>query len=153
MQKNWYLVNMADTFFPNRPHLKGTVPLLIVKLHSTDCESIFISYMLSHYFVFSAGDWSSWSRIDPSGDQICPRTNVSMTNDVSEDIMTQCGKAKEKLVGLENDKDWEIAIWILAITRKYRLRRYILGVLMHTTAWNWHWGGDETLKLVLVYKA
>ena len=32
------------------------------------------------------------------------------------------------------------------ITRKYPLRGYILGVLVHTTAWDRHWGGDETLK-------
>ena len=38
-------------------------------------------------------------------------------------------------------------------TRKYPLRGYILGVLTHTTAWDRHWGGDETLKLVLVYVA
>ena len=38
-------------------------------------------------------------------------------------------------------------------TRKYPLRGYILGVLTHTTAWDRHWGGDETLKLVLVYFA
>ena len=25
MQKNWSLVNMADTFFPNHPQLKSTV--------------------------------------------------------------------------------------------------------------------------------
>ena len=25
MQKNWYLVNMADTFFSDYPQLKGTV--------------------------------------------------------------------------------------------------------------------------------
>ena len=37
------------------------------------------------------------------------------------------------------------------VTRKYPLRGYILGVLTHTTAWDRHWGGDETLKLVLVY--
>ena len=37
--------------------------------------------------------------------------------------------------------------------RKYPLRRYILGLLTHTTAWDQHWGGDETLKLVLVYIA
>ena len=37
--------------------------------------------------------------------------------------------------------------------RKYPLRGYILGVLTHTTAWDRHWGGDETLKLVLVYVA
>ena len=35
---------------------------------------------------------------------------------------------------------------ILLITRKYPLRGYILGVLTHTTAWDQHWGGDETLK-------
>ena len=40
-----------------------------------------------------------------------------------------------------------------SVTRKYPLRGYILGVLMHTTAWDRHWGGDETLKLVLVYVA
>ena len=31
-------------------------------------------------------------------------------------------------------------------TRKYPLREYILGVLTHTTAWDQHWGDDETLK-------
>ena len=30
--------------------------------------------------------------------------------------------------------------------RNYLLRRYILGALMHTTAWDQNWGGDETLK-------
>ena len=35
----------------------------------------------------------------------------------------------------------------------YLLRGYILGVLTHTTAWDRHWGGDKTLKLVLVYVA
>ena len=39
----------------------------------------------------------------------------------------------------------------LDMTRKYPLRGYILGVLTHTTAWDRHWGGDKTLKLVLVY--
>ena len=32
------------------------------------------------------------------------------------------------------------------VTRKYPLRGYILGVLTHTTAWDRHWGGDETLR-------
>ena len=32
-----------------------------------------------------------------------------------------------------------------------RSTQSILGVLTHTTAWNRHWGGNETLKLVLVY--
>ena len=32
-------------------------------------------------------------------------------------------------------------------TRKYPLRGYILGVLTHTTAWDLHWRGDETLKV------
>ena len=31
-------------------------------------------------------------------------------------------------------------------TRKYLLRGYILGVLTHTTAWDRHWRGDETLN-------
>ena len=38
-------------------------------------------------------------------------------------------------------------------TRKYPLRGYILGVLTHTTALDQHWGGDEILKLVLVFIA
>ena len=38
-------------------------------------------------------------------------------------------------------------------TRKYPFCGYILGALTHTTAWNQHWGGDEALKLVLVYVA
>ena len=39
------------------------------------------------------------------------------------------------------------------VTRKYLLRGYILGVLIHTTAWGRYWGGDETLKLALIYAA
>ena len=34
-------------------------------------------------------------------------------------------------------------------TRKYPLRRYILGVLTHTTAWDRLWGGDGTLAMWL----
>ena len=41
----------------------------------------------------------------------------------------------------------------ISFTRKYPLSGYILGVLTHTTAWDRHWGVDETLKLVLVYVA
>ena len=37
-------------------------------------------------------------------------------------------------------------------TRKYPLRGYILGVLTHTTALDWLWGGDETLKCGLKIK-
>ena len=37
------------------------------------------------------------------------------------------------------------------VTKKYPLRGHILGVLMHTIAQDWHWGGDETLEWVLVY--
>ena len=36
-------------------------------------------------------------------------------------------------------------------TRRSLFRRYILDVLMHTTAWDWHWEGDETFKWVLIY--
>ena len=36
------------------------------------------------------------------------------------------------------------------ITRKYPLCGYFLYVLMHTTAWDRHWEGDETLKRVLI---
>ena len=39
------------------------------------------------------------------------------------------------------------------ITRKYLLRGYILGVLMHKTVWDLHCKGVETLKLFLVYIA
>ena len=38
-------------------------------------------------------------------------------------------------------------------TRKYPLWRYFLGVLTHTTAWDQHWEGDETLKWVSMYVA
>ena len=38
-------------------------------------------------------------------------------------------------------------------TRKYPLHGYILLVLKHTTACDQHWGGDEALKLVLIYVA
>ena len=41
----------------------------------------------------------------------------------------------------------------ITTTRKYLLRGYILGVLTHTTALDEHRGGDETLKLFLVYVA
>ena len=36
-------------------------------------------------------------------------------------------------------QDWHI-------TRMYPLRGYIQGMLTHTTAWDQHSGGDETLK-------
>ena len=54
------------------------------------------------------------------------------------------------------DKDMEALlhsknlIWkatILYFTRKYPLRGYILGVLTHTTALDWLWGGDVFLKI------
>ena len=32
-------------------------------------------------------------------------------------------------------------------TRKYPLRGYILGVLTHTNALDWLWGGDGTLTM------
>ena len=32
----------------------------------------------------------------------------------------------------------------LCLTRKYPIRKYILGVLLHTTAWDWHSG--EVMK-------
>ena len=41
----------------------------------------------------------------------------------------------------------------LTINSEVPSSRLILGVLMHTTAWDRHWGGVETLKLVLVYIA
>ena len=36
-------------------------------------------------------------------------------------------------------------------TRKCPLRKYILGVLTHTTAWDQFWRDDETLKWVSIY--
>ena len=36
-------------------------------------------------------------------------------------------------------------------TREYPLFGYILGVLMHTTAWDRYWRGGETLDKVLKY--
>ena len=39
------------------------------------------------------------------------------------------------------------------LTRKYPLRGYFLGVLMHTTAWDRLWGGDYTLKGGSIYVA
>ena len=44
-------------------------------------------------------------------------------------------------------------IVIKALVSKYLLLGYILVNLTHTTALDWHWGGDETLKLFLVYIA
>ena len=35
----------------------------------------------------------------------------------------------------------------ICVTRKYLLRRYILGVLTHTTAWDRLWGGNVVLRL------
>ena len=35
-------------------------------------------------------------------------------------------------------------------TRKYLLRRYILGLLTHTIAWDQHWEGDEALKCCVI---
>ena len=37
--------------------------------------------------------------------------------------------------------------WNCLLTKKYPLRRYILGMLTHTTALDWLWGGDETLTM------
>ena len=42
--------------------------------------------------------------------------------------------------------NFEIMISAFDATRKYLLRRYILGVLTHTTAWDRQWGGDETMN-------
>ena len=38
-----------------------------------------------------------------------------------------------------------LAHFFIAVTRKYLLQGYILGVLTHTTAWDQQWGGDESL--------
>ena len=41
----------------------------------------------------------------------------------------------------------------ISITRKYPLRRYILGVLTHTTAWDWLCGDDIFLRLYICSSA
>ena len=41
----------------------------------------------------------------------------------------------------------------IALTRKYPLCRYFLGVLTHTTAWDQHWKGDEAKKGFMMYIA
>ena len=38
-------------------------------------------------------------------------------------------------------------------TRKYPLRGYILGVLMHTTAWDRLWGGNVFLRMYILSSA
>ena len=38
--------------------------------------------------------------------------------------------------------------WEIWLTRKYPLRRYFLGVLTHTTAWDRLWGSEQTQVLV-----
>ena len=53
-----------------------------------------------------------------------------------------CNHYKKKIKGIHNTTLKSK----LVKTRKYLLRWYILGVLTHTTAWDQHWGGDETLK-------
>ena len=55
-------------------------------------------------------------------------------------------------------KDLHPSIWIssddpateMYVNKKYPLRRYIIDVLTHTTAWDQHWGGDEALKQILI---
>ena len=47
-------------------------------------------------------------------------------------------------------RSFRLTLQVEVITKKYRLCRYILGVLTHTAAWNQQWGGDETLILVLI---
>ena len=43
-------------------------------------------------------------------------------------------------------RNHKIGYSYLDTTRKYPLRGYFLGVLMHTTALDRLWGGDETLN-------
>ena len=42
-----------------------------------------------------------------------------------------------------------ILIFLINVTRKYPLCRYILGVLKHTTAWDQLWRGDVFLKMYI----
>ena len=41
-------------------------------------------------------------------------------------------------------------IWKIYVTRKYLLPGYILGVLTHTTAWDWLWGGNFFLNCMYI---
>ena len=50
------------------------------------------------------------------------------------------------VVGAAAEKESLVNYINRGITRKYPLRRYILGVLTHTTALDQLWGGNETLK-------
>ena len=47
----------------------------------------------------------------------------------------------------DEDAIIRLVLYLIQIyhTRKYPLHGYILGVLTHPTAWDQHWGGDETL--------
>ena len=63
---------------------------------------------------------------------------------------TKLSKGKKRT---QRERKNVLLVHTLNDTRKYPLRGYILGVLTHTTAWDRHWKGDETLKLVLVYVA
>ena len=67
-------------------------------------------------------------------------------------------KLKEEKSGQEEEKgkafheitqfliDNGADVTALGKSKKYSFHRYILGVLMHTTALDQHWGGDEILK-------
>ena len=46
-------------------------------------------------------------------------------------------------------KSWKFNCLVISNTKKYPLRGYILGVLMHTTAWDQLWGRDVLLRLYI----
>ena len=41
---------------------------------------------------------------------------------------------------------FQVGEHIYLLIRKYPLRGYIIGVLAHTSAWDRHWGGNQTLS-------
>ena len=64
---------------------------------------------------------------------------LELSNKIVCDLVAPKGVSNIQLVKVESFS-------FIKVTRKYPLRGYILGVLTHTTAWDRHWGGDETLN-------
>ena len=76
-----------------------------------------------------------------------PKVRAKMVTILVTEFILFSKKKKKEIIALVNSKTQ------ICTTMKYQLHGYILRVLTHTTAWYQHWGGDETLKLGLVYVA
>ena len=59
---------------------------------------------------------------------------------------------EEMLESVQNQVQNRInqAVYVYCKTRKYPLRRYILGVLTHTTTWDQYWASNKILKRVVI---